>query len=86
MKCILLASATTLLLSVGSASAASLFATDAASFGMGYVSGYVFPNDGSPSGDAPTAVYSPPPTQADGHFHFSRVYLYPPAEGDDSNG
>ena len=86
MKSIVLASAATLLVSAGSASAAGLGATDAASFGMGYVSGYVFPDDGSPSGDAPTAVYSAPPTPTDGRFHFSRVYFIPPSEGTDSNG
>jgi hypothetical protein len=45
-----------------------------------YNSGYVFPDDGSPSGNQPMAraVQEPP------EGIFSRIYLYPPAEGGDS--
>ncbi len=47
-----------------------------------YYDGYVFPNDGSPSSgqgaDRPVAPQR-------GHGIFSRVYLYPPADGDDSS-
>ena len=52
----------------------------AASAYYGYVSGYVFPNDGSPSGDQDTAR-AVVPHQGPGLF--SRVYLYPPSEGSD---
>ena len=53
----------------------------AASPYYGYVSGYVFPNDGSPSGDQDMAR-SVVPQQGPGLF--SRIYLYPPSEGSDS--
>jgi hypothetical protein len=46
----------------------------------GYYSGYVFPNDGSPSGDQPTARSEAVPQ---GPGRFSRIYLYPPSEGSD---
>jgi hypothetical protein len=94
MKSIVFASAATLLLSAVPAFAQGVGPTtteatpaygQAQSFGMGYISGYAFPDDGSPSGDAPTAVYSPqPPLQSSGPLKFTRLYLYPPSEGTDS--
>ena len=53
----------------------------------GYDSGYVFPDDGSPSGTEPMAhpVPQAPVPSGIGGLSFSRIYLYPPAEGDDSS-
>ncbi len=94
MKRYLLAAAAVLPLSTGSVLAAGSDAGTAATqasppvatangyYGY-YSSGYLFPNDGSPSGDQPMARPSPP-QQASGIF--SRVYLYPPAEGSDTGG
>ena len=47
----------------------------------GYYSGYVYPNEGLPSDEQYMARPTAPPP---GHGVFSHVYLYPPAEGDDS--
>lgn len=91
MKRYLLATAAVLTLSSGSvlaagtgtnmtAAAPSNQPVAAASAYYGYVSGYVFPNDGSPSGDQDTAR-AVVPQQGPGLF--SRIYLYPPSEGSD---
>jgi hypothetical protein len=93
MKRYFLATAAVLSLSAGSALAAGPDATTttvapatppvaAASAYYGYTSGYVFPNDGSPSGTQSMAHAVPQP----GHGIFSEIYLYPPAEGSDSGG
>jgi hypothetical protein len=87
MKRYFLATAAVLSLSAGSALAAGPDAPTttvapatppvaAASAYYGYTSGYVFPNDGSPSGTQSMARAVPQP----GHGIFSEVYLYPPAE------
>jgi len=44
-----------------------------------YNSGYAFPDDGSPSGTQPMARAVPEPP----YGIFTRIYLYPPAEGAD---
>src|SRR5262245_23608394 len=52
----------------------------------GYYSGYLFPDDGSPSGEAPDAVpvlVPPTPTGISG-LNITHIFLYPPAEGADS--
>jgi hypothetical protein len=87
MKSILLAGAASLALSAGSAFAASpSTATPDPSAAFGQIpsatygtGGYVFPDDGAPSGDLATSVMEPQqqPTQTG---HFSHVYLYPPAQ------
>jgi len=47
-----------------------------------FASGYLFPNDGSPSGDDPAAhVVQQQPANG---FGVSHVYLFPPSEGADS--
>jgi hypothetical protein len=48
-----------------------------------YSSGYLFPDDGSPSGDQATAR---PVQQPQGPGLFSRIYLFPPSEGSDMGG
>src|SRR5262245_18160627 len=52
----------------------------------GFYSGYLFPDDGSPSGDEPEAipVLVPPTPTGIGGLSFTHIYLYPPAEGADS--
>ena len=87
----LLTTAAALALSTGAALAQSpapaaapvspaMQAAEASAYSV-YYDGYVFPNDGSPSNgqgaDRPVAPQR-------GHGIFSRVYLYPPADGDDS--
>jgi hypothetical protein len=86
MKSILLAGAAALALSAGSAFAAGpTMATDpsaafgqppAATYGTG---GYVFPDDGAPSGDLASPLTEPQQQPAQSG-RFSRVYLYPPAQ------
>jgi len=94
MQRYLLATAAALALSTGSALAAgpdgittvspATSPTAAASGYYGYYSsGYLFPDDGSPSGDQPTARALPVPS---GTGIFSHVYLYPPSEGADMGG
>jgi opacity protein-like surface antigen len=94
MQRFVLATAAALTLSTGAALAASPDPTvtpvapaiqaqaEASAYSV-YYDGYVFPNDGSPSSgqgmDRPVAAQR-------GHGVFSRVYLYPPADGDDSAG
>ena len=96
MKRYFLATAAVLSLSAGSALAAGPDATTtpvapatqpvaAASAYYGYSSyssGYVFPDDGSPSGTQAMAHAVPQPR----HGIFTEIYLYPPSEGSDSNG
>ena len=93
MKRYFLATAAVLGLSAGSALAAGPDATTttvaptatplgAASAYYGYSSGYVFPDDGSPSGTQPMAHAVAQPR----HGIFTEIYLYPPAEGADSSG
>ncbi len=49
----------------------------------GFSTGYLFPDEGSPSGDEPNAhVVAPQPTP--GGLSFSHVWLFPPSEGSDS--
>jgi len=48
----------------------------------GFATGYLLPNDGSPSGDEPTAHVLP--QQPSSGFAISHVYLYPPSEGSDN--
>jgi hypothetical protein len=48
-----------------------------------YYSGYVFPNERLPSDEQYMARPTAPPP---GHGVFSHIYLYPPNEGDDSDG
>jgi opacity protein-like surface antigen len=90
----LLATAAALTLSTASAMAAGPDATTtvspatsppaAASGYYGYYSsGYLFPDDGSPSGDEPMVRPLPVPQ---GPGIFSHVYLYPPSEGADMGG
>jgi hypothetical protein len=94
MKGTLIAGAVALALSASSAFAqsASLNATEAVPAtgqapAMTYgTSGYVFPDDGSPSGVEVTPVVPQAPTQHAGHLGLSRIYLYPPSEGSDSGG
>lgn len=76
-----LVAATALSLSAGSAFAAGPqpIAAPNAYYGY-YSSGYVFPNDGSPSADQPMARAVP---QQQGPGPFSRLYLYSPSEGTD---
>jgi hypothetical protein len=93
MRSALIAGAATLVLSAGSA-----FAADASSattgaargssqapLGMYVTNGYVFPGDGSPSGEWVAPAVPQRPAQTTGHFAFSHVYLYPPAQGNDGN-
>ena len=84
MKSILLAGAATLALSVAAFAANPNTATDpstgygqapAASYGTG---GYVFPDEGSPSGELGNLVTQPQP-QPPQTGPFSHVYLFPPA-------
>jgi hypothetical protein len=86
MKYILLAGAATLALSAGSAFAAgpSMATPDpsaafgqppAPTYGTG---GYVFPDDGSPSGDIGSTIAEPQQPAQSGRL--SHVYLYPPAQ------
>ena len=81
-----LAAAAALGLSAGSAMAAqpqpAPIAAPNGYYGY-YSSGYLFPDDGSPSGDQPTARALPVPS---GTGIFSHVYLYPPSEGADMGG
>jgi hypothetical protein len=86
MKIILLAGAATLALSAAAAFAASpTTMTDpsaafgqapAATYGTG---GYVFPDDGAPSGDLANPI-TEPQQQPQQTGRFSHVYLYPPAQ------
>jgi hypothetical protein len=86
MKTILLAGAATLALSAGSAFAAgpstatpdpsaAFGQAPAATYGNG---GYVFPDEGSPSGVLGTLVTEPQQQQPQSG-PFSHVFLYPPA-------
>jgi hypothetical protein len=85
MKTILLAGAAALALSTASAFAAgpntatdssAAFGQPSPTYGTG---GYVFPDDGAPSGDLASPLTEPQqqPTQTG---RFSHVYLYPPAQ------
>ncbi len=87
MKTILLAGAAALALSTGAAFAASpntatpdpsaaFGQPPAPTYGTG---GYVFPDDGAPSGDLAGPVTEPQP-QPPQTGRFSHVYLYPPAQ------
>jgi hypothetical protein len=87
MKSILLAGAAALALSAGAAFAAgpSTATPDpsaafgqppAPTYGTG---GYIFPDDGSPSGDLAGPVTDPQP-QPRQTGRFSHVYLYPPSQ------
>ena len=90
MKPALLAAVAALLLSTGSVLAAPNATTTvtpsyqppvaAESSYYTYYSGYVFPDDGSPSGTEPMAKPIPQPSTG----LFTRIYLYPPAEGADA--
>ena len=84
MKSILLAGAATLVLSTASAFAAGTMTPDpsaafgqipSATYGTG---GYVFPDEGSPSGELGTLVTEPQQQPAQSG-PISHVYLYPPA-------
>lgn len=88
MKKLLLTTGTLLALSAGGAFAAGPDVTGqtvpSANQPQGAVgvyatvnTGYVFPDSGLPSSDAASAQ------GAAGGFHFSRIYLYPPAESND---
>ena len=96
MRKLLLTTGTLLALSAGGAFAYSPDVTgqtvpsadqpQGAAGGYGtFNSGYLFPNDGSPSSDEYLArPASPQPAQnGTGRFHFSHIYLYPPAESND---
>jgi hypothetical protein len=93
MQKFVLTTAAALALSTGAALAASPDTTAtpvapaiqgpaAVSAYSGYYSGYVYPNEGLPSDEQYMARPTAPPERS----VFSHVYLYPPAEGDDSNG
>jgi hypothetical protein len=90
MKSGLLAGAAMLMLSAGSAFAATPGSTTTdptAAFGQAPTvpygtGGYVYPDDGSPSGDIAAQVtepQQPPPPNGP----FTHVYLYPPAQAQD---
>jgi hypothetical protein len=86
MKNGLIAGAAMLVLSAGSAFAmnpgsatadpAQAYSQAPAPYGAG---GYVFPDEGSPSGDIGTSV-TEPQQPSSGRFGLSHVYLYPPAQ------
>jgi hypothetical protein len=85
MKIILLAGAATLALSVAAFAASPTTTTDlsaafgqapSATYGTG---GYVFPDDGAPSGDLASPI-TEPQQQPQQTGPFSHVYLYPPAQ------
>ena len=86
----LLAATAALVMSTGAVFAAGSSNDPASqsSRGLNYDSGYVFPDDGSPSGTQPWAhpVPQQPIPSGIGGLSFTRIYLYPPAEGDDSGG
>jgi len=51
----------------------------------GFATGYLFPDDGSPSGDEPMAHVIPQQTPSGvGGLSYSHVWLFPPSEGSDS--
>jgi hypothetical protein len=55
----------------------------------GPYSGYLFPDDGSPSGDEPGVVPlapQPPTPTGIGGLTITHVYLFPPSEGSDDSG
>jgi opacity protein-like surface antigen len=94
MRKFVLTTAAALALSTGAALAASpdptmtpvapaIQAPAAVSAYSGYYSGYVYPNEGLPTAEEFMARPTAPPS---GHGIYSHVYLYPPSEGDDSNG
>jgi hypothetical protein len=85
MKSIFLAGAAALVLTAGSAFAAgpSMTTDPSAAFGQTPTAtygtgGYVFPEDGAPSGTLATSVPEPQQTPPQAG-PFSHVYLYPPA-------
>jgi hypothetical protein len=86
MKSILLAGAVTLALSAGAAFAAGPTMTTDSSAAFGQVpaatygqGGYVFPDDGAPSGNLGNSVTEPQQTPPQ-TGPFSHVYLYPPGQ------
>ena len=86
----ILATATALAVSTGAAFAADGPVTPAPQPlpQNGFYSGYLFPDDGSPSGEQPDAipVLVPPTPTGIGGVYITHIYLYPPAEGSDSGG
>jgi hypothetical protein len=88
MKSILFAGAAALALSAGAAFAAGPGAmTPDASAAFGQVpaptygaGGYVFPDDGAPSGDLGNNAVAEPQPQPTQSGRFSHVYLYPPSQ------
>lgn len=84
----ILATAAALAVSTGAAFAASGPVTPAPQPlpPNGFYSGYLFPDDGSPSGQEPEAIpvlVPPTPTGIPG-LYFTHIFLYPPSEGADS--
>ena len=51
-----------------------------------FATGYLFPDEGSPSGDEPTAHVMPQQATPGGigGLSYSHVWLFPPSEGSDS--
>ncbi|MEJ0017712.1 MAG: hypothetical protein WDN25_14340 [Acetobacteraceae bacterium] len=87
MKRLLLASAAGLAVTTGAAFAAGVPGTPGTAQPAqdSFYSGYLFPDDGSPSGDEPTAIPVPQPSTPTGigGLNFTHIFLFPPSEGAD---